>query len=130
MVNHLLPSVTTPYHWYHQYQSTMFLRAHHQANTHHSQMVNHLLPSITACYHWYRWTMFLRGHHLANTHHSLSVNHLLPSVTTPYHWYRSTMFFEGPPLGQHTSFTNGKPSFTIRHYPLSMVPSVPIDYVF
>ena len=46
-----------------------------------------------------------------------------------YHRYRSTMFLKGYHRA-NTSFTDGKPSFTIRHYPLPLIPSVLIDNLF
>ena len=103
IVKHFLPSVTTPYHPYHRYRSTMFLRGHHQANTYASRMVKHLLPSITTPYHptfvpSVPSTMIFRGHYRAITHASRMVKHPLPSVTTPYHQYHRyqwTMFLRG-----------------------------------
>ena len=56
-VKHLLPPVTTPYHPYHRYRSTMLLRGHHRANTHASWMVsvvtngNYILPSVNLTYY-------------------------------------------------------------------------------
>ena len=121
MVKHLLPSVTTSYHPYQRYQSTMFLRGHHRASTHTSRMVKHLLPALSQSGEIS--PDFCRSYgggirHNENIMHSFQ-NFIVHPI--PHH---------PPPLETRIwKLVVRALSITVRHYLLPSVPSVPINNV-